>query len=186
MNRLILVFILIAKSIFCTGQAYKDDLKSQFLAYYELLGRKDFKKAVEYVNPTFFKLISRDQFIASMEMVFNNPDIHIEVEAPYAMTIGDKKRINDVDYVKFQYSSYMKMRFKVEEGEEMDTVQTLSALKIDFGESNVTYDSIAKFYRIRTDSDVIANTSDTKRWTFIVVEKEKVVYLKKILPKELF
>jgi hypothetical protein len=167
------------------GQAYKDDVKTQFLEYTNLLMKKEFEKSVDYLNPAFFTIIPKAQLLKIMEQTYNNPNIDFEIEQPTIINIQDKKNIDGKDYVQLKYSNYLKMRFKSQDGKTGDTTLTKKALEKQFGDGNVSYDAQTNFYRFLVYKNVIANSIGNKKWTFIVVEDKQRPILEKILPKEL-
>ncbi|HEX5150082.1 MAG TPA: hypothetical protein VFW07_01470 [Parafilimonas sp.] len=185
MLRTYLLLAVLFTTLSVQAQTYKDDVKTQFLEYTNLLLEKDFEKSTDYLNPAFFKIIPKDQLVKLMEQTYNNPEIDFEIEQPIILTIKDKIKIDGSDYVKFQYSNYLKMRFKSEDGERNDTTLTKNALEKQFGHENVTYDAETDFYKILVYKDVIANSLDDKKWTFLVVEDKQKPMLEKILPKGL-
>lgn len=185
MFRTLFLLYLTVFSFSASGQNYKDDIKAQFLQYTELLMKKDFSKSIEYVNPSFFTIVPKAQLIKIMEQTYNNPDIDLEIEMPTIVAVDDKINISGNDYVKLRYSNYLKMRFKTTDGIRKDTTLMKGAFEKQFGKGNVTYDPQTDFYRILVHKNVIANTANNERWTFVVVEDKQKSILEKILPKEL-
>ena len=185
MLRQILLFLSIAFSSCIYAQSYKDSVKVQFLRYTDLLVNKEYSKSTDYLNPEFFKIIPKSQLIAIMEKAYNNPAMDFEIESPSVTLIDDNQVIGSANYVKLQYSNYLKMHFKTSDGSKQDTALTKRALEAQFGQNNVTYDAIKDTYRIFVTKNVIAHSKDKLNWTFVVVEDKQKPILEKFIPKEL-
>lgn len=180
MLRSILFCLVLFISTTAFSQAYKDSVKVQFLRYTDLLIKKKFAQSANYMNPGFFKLIPKDQLVAAMEQVFNNPDMEFFMEKPEVIAVGDNKVANNHNYVKLQYSHYLSMRFK----EKQDSAVMKKAFGHQFGEKNVTYDAATDTYKIFVVKDVIANSTNQRSWTFVVVEEKQKPMLEQFIPKE--
>ena len=185
MLRLFIVLVSFAFSTTLSAQAYKDSIKAQFLRYTNLLIEKDFAKSTEYINPGFFKLIPKPQLVAVIEKTYNNPALDFSIENPVLVSVGDIKVINGDNFVKMQYSNFLKMHFKSSDGKAQDTAATKAALIKQFGQNNVSYDAATDTYKIFVVKDVIANSTDKQNWTFVVVEEKQKPLLEKFIPKEL-
>ena len=185
MLRLIFIagFLSLSTSLF--SQSYKDSIKAQFLRYTDLLMKKDFVKSMDYINPAFYKIIPKAQLTIVIEKTYNNPALDFNIEKPEIVSIGDIKTINGNDFVKLKYSNYLSVHFKTDNGEKQDTGLTKIALISQFGKQHVSYNSLIDTYRIFVIKDVIANSPDKRKWTFVVVEDRQKTILEKFIPKEL-
>ena len=172
--------LLISTTVF--SQTYKDSVKAQFLRYTDLLTKKEIAKSADYMNPGIYKIVPKPQLIAAIEKVYNNPEMEFSIENPAVVSVGDNKLINGMNYVKLQYSNTLIMRFK---GSNQDPALTKKALQGQFGEENVSYDAATENFKIFAIKDVIANSKDMKKWTFIAVEERQKPMLEKFIPKEL-
>lgn len=180
----ILATIAFALSLTIQAQNYKADIQTQFNEYTSLLVKKEFAKSLQYMNPEFLKLVPKEQLVKVMEAAFSNPEIEMVMDNPRIVSIGEKKTIGGMNYVKMMYTNNLNMRFKGE-ATAADTGIVKTALQGQFGEENVTYNPKTKFYRIKVTKPVIANSADNKKWTFIVVEDKQKAVLQKFIPKEL-
>ena len=185
MLRLILISLFIAFSSNIFAQSYKDSIETQFLRYTDLLVKKEFAKSTDYINPGFFKIIPKAQLITVIEKTYNNPALDFKIENPVIVSIGDSKIIDENSFVKLQYSNYLSIHFKNDDGGKQDTILTKKALEAQFGEDNVSYNASTDTYRIFVIKNVIANSIDKRSWTFVVVEEKQKPLLEKFIPKEL-
>ena len=182
MFKIFFVFLLIAfQSTNLFAQSYKDSIELQFLRYTESLMQKDFARSTDYMNPGFFKFVPKEQLIKMRSQAFNNPDMDFKIEDPKVVSIGSSKTISKQSYVKLQYSNFLSMRFKNADNAELTT----QGLQGQFGEENVKYDSATNTFRIFVVKDVIANSTDNKTWSFIVLEERQKPLLEQFIPKEL-
>lgn len=182
MLKIFLGLLIVFQSGKAFAQSYKDSIESQFMRYTESLLQKDFSRSTDYMNPGFFKFVPKEQLIKLMSQAFNNPDMDFKIEDPKIVSIGNSKTIAKQSYVKLQYSNFLSMHFK---NADNQNDLTHKALQGQFGEENVKYNSATNTYKIFVVKDVIANSSDNKNWTFVVVEEKQKPLLEKFIPKEL-
>ena len=185
MRKSILAPIAIVICLSSFAQDYKTDVKSQFMQYMNFVMEKKFDKSMDYINPALFKIIPRDQFTQAMEAAFNNPAMEISIEKTDIVSIADKQVISGVSYVKIQYVSSAKLRMVMEKDQQLDTTVLIQALEQSFGKGNVTYDTKTNFFKMKKTETAVANSSDNKKWTFLVLAENQKPMLQKILPKEL-
>lgn len=76
------------------------------------------------------------------------------------------------------------MHFKNDDGKKQDIPLTQKALRVQFGQDNVSYDELTDTYRIFVIKNVVANSIDMHNWTFLVVEEKQKPILEKFIPKE--
>ena len=182
MLRSILLALILSISTVAFSQAYKDSVKAQFSRYTDLLINKKFAQSMDYMNPGFLKMIPKEQLTAALNQVFNNPEMQFKMEQPKIVSVGDNQVINNQNYVKLKYSHYLSMRFK----EKQDTAVMKQAFGQQFGEENVSYNAATDTYKFFIVKDVIANSTNQRKWTFVVVEEKQKPLLQQFIPKELF
>jgi hypothetical protein len=185
MRKSILTTIAIVICLSLQAQDYKAAVKTQFLEYTNLLIKKDFAKSVNYVNPALFKIIPKEKFIEAMEMAFNSPDMDMLIDKVDIVSLSDKQTISGMQYVKIKYVNYVRLKFKLGEGEEIDSAAAKQGLEEEFGKGNVAYDARTKYFKITMNENVIANSADEKKWTFVVADPKRKPMLEKFLPKEI-
>ncbi|GAB3421655.1 hypothetical protein [Niabella aquatica] len=173
------------------AQEYKNTAKEQFLHYTHLVIEKDFRAAAEFVMDEFFTIIPKEQMITAMEAIFNIPDLNYTIDSPQVLQVGDSTIAGASCFLKLKYANILRMKFDTgQDSARADTslaeneLLTLT-LQSKFGEKNVKYNQHTGFYDIYSVKDVIARSDDLKEWKFIVMEEDKLPFLKKILPKEL-
>ncbi len=185
MFRLILLSLLFTLPTGLFAQSYKDSIKVQFLRYADLLVKKDFVKSAEYINPGLFKILPKAQLMDVLEKTYNNPAFDYNIEEPAIISMGDNKIINGQNYVKLQYSNYLSLHFKGDGEKIPDTTLTKEALQAKFGKANVTYNSSTDTYRIFVVENVVANSVNKRKWTFVVIQESLKSLLKRFIPNEL-
>ncbi|HYC29583.1 MAG TPA: hypothetical protein VEB42_12210 [Chitinophagaceae bacterium] len=185
MRKSILAPIAIVICLSLKAQDYKTDVKTQFMQYMNLIMQKKFDKAMDYINPALFKIIPKEQFEQAMEAAFNNPSMEVSVEKAEIASTSDKQVISGVSYVKIKYVSYARLRMILEKGQHLDTAVLIQALEKSFGKGNVTYDKATNYFKMKKTENAVANSTDNKKWTFLVLAEGQKSMLEKILPKEL-
>ena len=181
--------VVLMLSFLCAGnvhaQAYKDSVRLQFLRYTDLLIKKEFSRSMDYMNKDFLKIIPKEQLVLLMEKTYNNAQLNFSIENPKILSIADNRFIGSRNYVKLQYSNYLKLHFASHPEKKLDTAATRKALESQFGQANVTYDGKTDSYRILVIKNAIADSKDKQRWTFVVVEDRQKPILEKFIPREL-
>lgn len=183
--RIFLIACVLFISQYAGAQAYKDSIRNQFMAYNDLLLKKEFAASLDYVNPGILSVAPKEQLISMMEQTFNNPAVEIKLSKPEMKSIEDSQRIDNMTYSTFQYAGSLSMRMLSEEGKKQDSSVTLAALGNQFGGENVKYDASTGFYHVKVIKKVVANSTDAKNWTFLVIEEAQKSVLEKFVPKEL-
>lgn len=186
------LFILIvvgAGHLHCFAQDYKKTAAQQFMQYTNLIIKKDFRKAADFIMDDFYTLIPREQLIKAMETIFNMPEFDYQIDSAKVVKVGDARLIDSAHFLKLQYSNILLMKFGSDStlsdaaGAENEFL-TLT-LQSKFGEPNVKYNKASRYYSILSIKDVIARSENLTDWKFIVMEEDKIPFLKKIIPKEL-
>lgn len=77
------------------------------------------------------------------------------------------------------------LRLKSDGETVVDTVLVKEALQAQYGQGNVAYDASTDTYKVVGIENVIANSIDKGKWTFISVDGKKSALVQKIIPKEL-
>lgn len=189
MKRGIIVFILLNFTIHCIAQDYKKDIEKQFLDYCNLIIKKDFKEAVNYMNSAMFETVSKEELVRSMEQIFNSEDFIIDMVSVDSIQVGNMQKIDMMNYALLRYRSELRMKFlnldNEAEKSTTDREMILLALQAQFGKDNITYDKKTDFYTMGLTKSAIANSSDLKKWQFVVVEQKQLLILSKFIPKKI-
>lgn len=186
---LFILIIICVVHVHSFAQDYKKTAEQQFMQYTNLIIKKDFRAAAGFIIEDFYTLIPREQMIKAMESVFNMPEFDYQIDSAKVLEVGDARLIDSAHFLKLQYSNILRMKFGSDSSLSDSTAAeneflTLT-LQSKFGESNVTYNKVSGYYSILSVKDVIAKSKNLTDWKFIVLEEDKMPFLKKILPKEL-
>lgn len=187
-----ILFLFIFSTIGCTcitAQNYKKAVEQQFMHYTNLVIKKDFRTAANFIIEDLYTLVPREQMITAMESIFSMPEFDYHIDSAKVLQVGDARLIDSAHFVKLQYSNLLRMRFGTDSTQTDSTLKENELLTLTlqskFGEPNVTYNKNTGYYTIHSVKDVIAKSKDLKDWKFIVMEDDKMPFLKKIVPKEL-
>lgn len=158
-------------------------VEMQFRDYNNLILDKKFSKAIDlYANEKFLKQVPKDVLERSMEALFNAPQVEFKMFEPENLKIN-KEIISaeDRQYVFINYDQKVYMKFK-----DLNEVNSdvLTALKREFGEGNVAYNSKTNFYEIQSNKNAVADSADSKNWKFTVLDKNNKELLTRIFPSE--
>ncbi|WP_346238099.1 hypothetical protein ABDK00_003385 [Niabella insulamsoli] len=173
------------------AQPYKKAAEKQFLHYTDLIIKKDFRSASDFIIDDLFSIVPKEQMISAMEKIFTLPGFQFSIDSPRVLKVGDSRRIDSAHFLTLEYANILSMKFH-DQGDTsvVDTANAESelltlSLQSKFGEDNVKYDSNTGFYRIYSVKNVIAKSANLEQWKFIVMEEDKMPFLKKIVPPEL-
>ncbi len=186
---LFILFVVCTGHIHSFAQDYKKTAEQQFMQYTNLIIKKDFRTAAGFIIEDFYAIIPREQMIKAMETVFNMPDFDYQIDSAKVLKVGNARLIDSAHFLKLQYSNILRMKF----GSDSTLPDSTTAenefltltLQSKFGEPNVTYNKASGYYSILSVKDVIAKSKNLTDWKFIVMEEDKMPFLKKIIPKEL-
>ncbi|HTG55181.1 MAG TPA: hypothetical protein VL943_02845 [Niabella sp.] len=189
-TRLLLILIIVCFwHTNLAAQDYKKNAEQQFMRYTNLIIKKEFRKAADFIIEDFYTLIPREQMIAAMETVFNMSQFDYQIDSAKVLKVGDARLIDSAHFLKLQYSNILRMKFgsdsTLSDSTAAENEFLTLTLQSKFGEPNVTYDKASGYYTILSVKDVIAKSKNLTDWKFIVLEEDKMPFLKKILPKEL-
>lgn len=113
-----LLVLFIGLNTFAQETKVLPTLKRDFYNYYNLIAERKIDSALNYSNPKFFELITRDQMKNLMEAVYKLPNIEYKTGIPTFLKVEKVKKINNTNYVKFYILSPIEMKFNDAENSE--------------------------------------------------------------------
>lgn len=168
------------------SQDFIEELEKDFSTYTSMLVEQDFANSVEYLPEALFEIVPKETMIQAMEMVFNNPDMEMNIYGYSDLETYHTRQEENTTYVLFNYSSSLSM--KVNLGEEEEEIAEkkdlyLNAFKMAFGVDNVQFNEETGSYQIQADKKACAISSDGKtNWKFLVLEEDQAQVIQQILP----
>ncbi|MCH5599421.1 hypothetical protein [Niabella ginsengisoli] len=90
-----ILYLLFFLNIITSGYAqdYKKAAEQQFLQYTDLIIKKDFRSASEFIIEDMFEMISKEQMILAMEKIFNMPEFEFKIDSPQVLQISNSKKL---------------------------------------------------------------------------------------------
>ncbi|MFC4815548.1 hypothetical protein [Flavobacterium sp. GCM10023249] len=190
-KKLFYTIFIFMMSLTITAQEYKKVIKNEFNEYMTFIEAKNFKKALDFVLPESFQIIPKAQLLKLLEQSYNDPSYKIEFKNSTIFDIGDVQKFGKKYYSLLNYSTQMDMKIMntndlTAEGKKTLIDHTISVYQKVYGADNVRYNSGTDFFEIIIQRPVYAISNDGKiNWKFLVVEKQQMSMLEKLLPKEL-
>lgn len=178
-----LFFILIFICCNSNAQHLKETAQQQFLDYTGLLIKKDLKGAIKYTNPAIFKYVTQEQLLAAMELLYNNPKMSFAISNPKVLNIEELGKQGGEHYMKLVYSNDISL--KIADMPVKDSAIYLTAFKTQFGDDHVTFNADANTFDIYAKKNAIANSTDTQKWTFAVLDDSQKQLILKIIPQSI-
>lgn len=183
------LFLILSTSAF--SQEYKTTIDKRFKEFNDLIITGEYSKSMNYIPDMFFEVVSKDQLIETFEQIMNNEKIEVQLLDFKITNIQDSKKIDSTYYVLLNYTSKIKMRFKISETETLEEQKTkLNTIKNSlinsFGSNNVNLDESTGFFTLTPSKKSCAISKDgLNDWKFINIEKNQMLIMEKILPKEI-
>lgn len=169
------------------------EIRSGFNDYINTIISGDYEKSVNFIAEEFFEIVPKEQMVLLMEKTFNNPEMEFEMKDVKILDVGEVAEINGKYYAPLTHSNIIRMKFLNSDEEEETEDQyklrmTLTKQSFDqmFGAGNVKYEEETGFYEIYAEKQVYAISKNGQTgWKFIVIEKQQIPILKKVLPKQI-
>lgn len=138
----------------------------------------DYNTILDYTYPKIFSIVPREKMLEVLQMTFENKQFTVSLDSVIADTIYPVFTIGDASYAKIIHSQVMRMKFK----EQLDSTNktkfsaTTNALKEQFGEDKVRFDTASNTINIRMRPDMIAiKDSFASEWSFINLKEDSPV-----------
>lgn len=188
------VGIFITLLAFCSVlYGFEDDFKKEIeitvTEYFQLLNKSDYQSSMDYVYPLLFDIVSREMFLQSLEQMRKDTLISMSFDDFIIHSISTPLTIDNMKYSFVNYAYKLKMvmhnQESDKEGQLVDVIR--SALKAQFGEDNVDYDSSNYTFNISVEKTMFAISSPTySGWKFVDYDAQLKPYLIKIIPQEIW
>lgn len=186
-----IIFIFI--SAFFTSQEYKESLKHDYANFLNSLQKKEFKKAVEYIDPIFLEYVSKEQMLNYFQMRFDTKGYTIYI-SDLMLDIPNKEPIihDGRNYLEYKYSYNIKIKLDDQEVNKKGKKKNFSSSELDwldvfktiFETQKVEYNEQTKEYKITIENVSVASSQDLKSWKFIDFHEGNQQLYKLFLPLE--
>lgn len=181
------IFLLTLLLIGAVTNAQNKNIEKDFTDYNELILKKDFENAVDYVPQDFFKIISKEQMVKFMVQAFNNPDLEIIADLPTDIKYEGAVLMQDKYFNMITYFYNLQMKFNdleltgSKEGDEENISLTKIALEQSFGVGNVNFNSETSFFEIHAIKKAVGiSENGNSDWKFLVIEQNQKPILERI------
>lgn len=150
------------------------DLQKRLDEYMSFNKQLNFQKLMEYIHPSLFKIVPKNQFVEMLEESFNNDKMKISIDSIVVSVIGPSFKHGEALYKKIDYYMSMDLKFKDSTTkDDKDFVPTMiKALQEGFPEHTINYDKIADKFIIK-GSDILFAIKDKQQteWMFLGYKK---------------
>jgi len=186
-----LTFLLLSLlSITAVAQDYKANIKQSFTEYTRCMMTGELDKSLNYLLPTMFTLVPREQLLAAMEQTLKGKEIEIKFISFDIKEISNSNKIDTCYYAKVSYVSDMNIKMnlnKVESSEEK--TKRLSIMKEAIAQgfkTEVKLDEATETFTMApTKTSWAISKNGQTDWKFFNVEPGGKLIMEKLLPKEL-
>jgi hypothetical protein len=159
-------------------------LNKRLSEYMSFSKEMNIDRLMEYMYPRLFELAPREQLKEALEKAYHNPDIEIKLDSLAMGQVLPISKFSKGSFTKFSYTVKMRMKLLSEEMEKSSDM-ILQSFKTSFGEANVSYDEVTKFFWVYQTKDAIAIKDNYSKnaWTMLGLEKDQSI--NKIVPAEI-
>lgn len=186
MKKSIITLVFICLWSIVEVNAQQKEIVKQFTQYTEALRQKDFDTSLDYMPEEFFDLIPKEQMVATMKSVFNDPEMSLSFVDFKIDSVDSIRKIKGKNYALLKYSSTMTLKLNEADVDTATTNIILNSYHTVFGKENVKYNAANQEYTIHTTKNVYAiSDTELKTWKFIEVDKTQIDLLKTFIPEEL-
>ena len=171
----------------CNAQNFAEEIKKDFNEYSKLISDKNINKALDYTNPKFFEIVSKEQMKNLLEAVYNMPNIEYKTGQVSYINFDELKKIDGVNYVKFFIISPIEMKFNDIVLNKDKITKMINNFESKFGKGNVVFVEESGFFKINAEKIIIASSDDNLvDWKFLTIDNPRMkIMLEKIIPSEL-
>ncbi|MCG2432182.1 hypothetical protein [Aequorivita xiaoshiensis] len=157
---LLILFILVA-NIGCGQEISKTQLESDFLEYSNLISKREYKKAVDYMPTDFWNVYEKNEFLTGMERIGKQMD-SISIDNLKIVKISETIESKNKKFRIITYSSDL----------EFDSSnipeRVIEKYKSQFGLENVKVDTINKLIEIKNNSQMASVYDENlNKWKYL-------------------
>jgi hypothetical protein len=183
----ILAFLLCFSLVQVNAQSSDPLLDKRLNEYLQLNRQKKFGELVEYMHPSIFSIVPKEQLQEAMEKGFDSEEMKITVDSIKATRIGPVFNFDGGSYHKVD--TYMELSFYMNDKEMMADSSfseiMISQFKQIFPNKTVTFSSDKTHFTVAGIDVILAIKDDGKSpWMFLGFEESKKEMLKTLIPKE--
>ena len=110
MKKSILVLLLLT-GFFSGAHSVNQTVANQYKAYTQLIIDRKIEQALDYANPEMVKMVPREQMAATMQTIFENPQLDLKSLRPTVSHFEPVKKINEKNYVRFKSHTYVDLKY---------------------------------------------------------------------------
>src|SRR5690554_7933142 len=163
MEKTLLILFLLVANISCGQEISKTQLESDFLEYSNLISKREYEKAVDFMPTDFWSVYEKNEFLTKMERVGKQMD-SISINNIEIVDISETINSNDKKFRIIKYSSDLVFdSSKISE-------RVIEKYKSQFGIENVEIDTINKLIKIKNSSHMISvYDNGLEKWKYLEV-----------------
>lgn len=170
---------------------YKTQIENQFQEYLDSLYKKEFEKALEYLDSDLFEFVSKSEMLDEFTEYYDNPNVSLALENAKIINVSDLIEVNHKSYSFVDYKLVFHLILNPIEGESKSKLAERTQLSKPlfseiFGVENLEYVGELDFFRATSYERAIAIKKPKSRyWKFLVYDEEEMIFLNKLIPQEI-
>jgi len=178
--------LLVALALMTTAaftQTEDASLNKRLASYLQHTKAMEVKELMEYIHPSLFTILSKEQFMQVFKNTFENKDMVMRIDSIAIEKVSDIFTHEKKDYRKIDYGMVMYLRFtdkSLFENEEMVKV-IRQGLEQAFPNGKVAFDELEKSFLISGTSEMMAiREGAAAPWMFLGVERKQPALIRQL------
>ncbi|WP_418501320.1 hypothetical protein [Flagellimonas sp.] len=161
MKKPLLILFILVTNIGCGQEISKTQLESDFLDYSNLISKREYEKAVDYMPTDFWSVYEKNEFLTKMERIGKQMD-SISINNIEIVNISETIKSNNKKFRVITYSSDLVFdSSKISE-------RVIEKYKSQFGIENVKIDTINNLIKIKNNSHMISvYDNGLEKWKYL-------------------
>ena len=161
MKKLLLILFILVTNIGCGQEISKTQLESDFLDYSNLISKREYEKAVDYMPTDFWSVYKKNEFLTKMERIGKQMD-SISINNIEIVNISETIKSNNKKFRVITYSSDLVFdSSKISE-------RVIEKYKSQFGIENVKIDTVNNLIKIKNNSHMISvYNNGLEKWKYL-------------------
>lgn len=161
MKKTLLILFILVTNIGCGQEISKTQLESDFLEYSNLISKKEYEKAVDFMPTDFWSVYEKNEFLIKMARVGKQMD-SISINNLEIINISETIESKNKKFRVITYSSDLELEStKIPE-------RLIEKFKSQFGIENVKIDTINKRITIKNNSHMISvYDNGLEKWKYL-------------------
>lgn len=178
------ILVVFAVNISLAQTSDTADIKKTFEAYFTVLKKKDNAAVAEFLYPSFFKIVPKEELIASFDKMYADTGMVIDYDSSKVLSISEVKIIDSAKYALVDYTFTLILALKGEDSGEIAGIMLQSFEKM-YGDKNVFLNKETTTFYLRPGGKMyFIKDKNAGDWKLVEKKDEYNTIMNMILPEK--